>query len=85
MSRLNKRLEKRIGYTFKNVEWLTLALTHRSVGGKNNERLEFLGDSILSFVIAEHLFDHFPQAREGQMSRLRARLVKGVTLAEFGR
>jgi len=81
----NSVLEKRIGYQFVDPEWLTLALTHRSLGGKNNERLEFLGDSILGVVIAEYLFARFPDAREGQMSRLRARLVKGVTLAELGR
>src|SRR5690606_9145249 len=62
-----------------------LALTHRSLGGRNNERLEFLGDSILNFVAAEALFERFPQAREGQLSRLRARLVKGVTLAELAK
>ena len=85
MSQSKKRLEKRIGYVFNDQDWLTLALTHRSLGGRNNERLEFLGDSILSFVIAEYLFERFPKAREGQMSRLRARLVKGVTLAEIAR
>jgi len=79
------RLERKIGYTFKDQELLLLALTHRSLGGRNNERLEFLGDSILNFVAAEMLFQHFPQAREGQLSRLRARLVKGVTLAELAK
>jgi ribonuclease III len=62
---------------------LTLALTHRSVGGRNNERLEFLGDSIVNHVIAEALYNRFPDAREGQMSRMRASLVKGETLAEI--
>ncbi len=56
-------------------------MTHRSVGGGNNERLEFLGDSIVNFVIGEALFERFPAAREGQLSRLRAGLVKGQTLA----
>lgn len=60
-------------------------MTHRSYGGMNNERLEFLGDSIVNFVIAEALFQQFPEAREGQLSRLRARLVKGQTLAELAR
>lgn len=80
-----ERLQRRLGYTFRNDELLLLALTHRSFGGRNNERLEFLGDSILNMVIAEYLYQHFGAAREGQLSRLRARLVKGVTLAELAR
>jgi ribonuclease-3 len=60
-----------------------LALAHRSVGSRNNERLEFLGDSIVNHVIAEALYQQFPQAREGEMSRMRAALVKGDTLAEL--
>lgn len=79
------RLQRRIGYQFNEPERLLLALTHRSHGNRNNERLEFLGDSIVNMVIAEHLYQHFEQAREGQLSRLRARMVKGVTLAEIGR
>lgn len=79
------RLQKRLGYQFRDPELLTLALTHRSHGNQNNERLEFLGDSIVNMVIAEHLYLHFENAREGQLSRLRARMVKGVTLAEIGR
>jgi ribonuclease-3 len=78
-------LYKKIGYSFSDEALLTLALSHRSVGGKNNERLEFLGDSILNFVIGEDLFHRFSDADEGQLSRLRARMVKGVTLAELGR
>jgi ribonuclease-3 len=78
-------LSRRIGYQFRDTSRLELALTHRSYGGKNNERLEFLGDSIVNFVIGEALFQRFPQAREGQLSRLRARLVKGQTLAELAR
>ncbi len=78
-------LQKQLGYRFKDDGLLELALTHRSFGGQNNERIEFLGDSILNFVIAEALFQQFPQAKEGQLSRLRARLVKGVTLAEIAR
>ncbi len=79
------RLERRIGYHFSDESLLDLALTHRSYRGDNNERLEFLGDAILSFVIAEALYQRFPKAKEGQLSRLRARLVKGVTLAEIGK
>jgi ribonuclease-3 len=75
----------RLGYDFKDLDLLQLALSHRSVGGNNNERLEFLGDSIVNFVIAEALYRKFPKAKEGQLSRLRAGLVKGVTLAEVGK
>tara|TARA_B100000929_G_scaffold290109_1_gene282623 strand:+ start:1843 stop:2532 length:690 start_codon:yes stop_codon:yes gene_type:complete len=76
---------RRIGHEFQDASLLELAMTHRSFGGRNNERLEFLGDSIVNFVIAEALFERFPEAREGQLSRLRARLVKGQTLAELAR
>ncbi|MEX6504160.1 ribonuclease III [Pseudomonas zhanjiangensis] len=79
------RLERQLGYRFKNQELMVLALTHRSFAGRNNERLEFLGDAILNFVAGEALFERFPQAREGQLSRLRARLVKGETLAVLAR
>ncbi|MDY6798771.1 MAG: ribonuclease III [Pseudomonadota bacterium] len=79
------RLQRQIGYDFSDPELLNLALTHRSFGNSNNERLEFLGDSIVNMVIAEHLYLNFEKAREGQLSRLRARMVKGVTLAEIGR
>ncbi|WP_404368862.1 ribonuclease III [Marinobacter sp.] len=79
------QLQRRIGYQFNDPERLMLALTHRSFGNQNNERLEFLGDSIVNMVIAEYLYSSFERAREGQLSRLRARMVKGVTLAEIGR
>jgi ribonuclease-3 len=58
------------------------ALTHRSASGPNNERLEFLGDAVLNLVVARHLFAAFPQATEGELSRLRSRLVSGEPLAE---
>ena len=79
------KLSQRIGYDFEDESLIHLALTHRSKGGKNNERLEFLGDSIVNFVIAEALFEKFPAAKEGKLSRLRARLVRGTTLAELAR
>lgn len=78
-----KRLCRRLGYEFKNLAFLKQALTHCSAGSENNERYEFLGDSILSFVIAHALFSKFPEQTEGQLSRLRAFLVKGEMLAEI--
>lgn len=80
-----QRLEERLGYQFEDQRQLQLALTHRSHGATNNERLEFLGDSILNFIIGEALFSRFSQAREGQLSRLRSQLVKGETLAALAR
>jgi ribonuclease-3 len=74
-----------LGYTFKNEGLLRDALTHRSAGPSNNERLEFLGDSILSFVITDELYRRFPVCDEGELSRFRARLVKGETLATTAR
>ena len=79
------KLSQRIGYTFRDESLITLALTHRSKSGVNNERLEFLGDSILNFVIADALFEKFSNAKEGKLSRLRARMVKGVTLATIAK
>lgn len=80
-----KLLSVKLGYVFDDDSLLTTALTHRSFGSNNNERLEFLGDSILNFTIAEQLFRQFPSAAEGDLSRLRAALVKGDTLAEIAR
>ncbi len=71
---LNK-LEQLLNYQFSKPELLTEAVTHRSASSKNNERLEFLGDSILNFVIAADLFERFPKSSEGDLSRLRASLV----------
>jgi ribonuclease-3 len=73
------------GYRFQNQSLLDAALTHRSAGRYNNERLEFLGDAILGFVIAETLYERFPQAEEGMLTRLRASLVKRETLAGIAR
>ncbi len=80
-----QRLLHRLGYDFQDEKLFDLALTHRSCGAQNNERLEFLGDSILNFAVGEALFERFPEAREGQLSRLRAQMVKGETLAEIAR
>lgn len=80
-----KKLESRVAYTFKNASLLDQSVTHRSFGDRNNERLEFLGDSILNFVVAAALFNQFPDASEGDLSRLRARMVKQQTLAEIAR
>ena len=86
MSKISlERLYKELGYKFKEPGLLRLALTHRSVGKNNYERLEFLGDSILSFVISTKLYDQFPRIDEGRLSRLRASLVKGEYLAELAR
>ncbi|MFC0118807.1 ribonuclease III [Pseudoalteromonas xiamenensis] len=79
-----KELYKKIGYEFESPAFLEQAMTHRSYKGQHNERLEFLGDSILSFVIANALYHKFPKAREGDLSRMRSTLVRGQTLAEFG-
>jgi ribonuclease-3 len=73
------------GYTFQNIELLETALTHRSTGKNNNERLEFLGDSILGFVITEKLYQLFPNEPEGVLTRLRANLVNKETLAGLAR
>lgn len=79
------QLQRRLGYCFQDEQLLQQALTHRSAAGLHNERLEFLGDSILSFVIADALYRQFPKVNEGDMSRMRATLVRGKTLAELGR
>jgi len=76
-------LIRRIDYTFDNPEYLQTALTHRSAQGSNNERMEFLGDAILSYLISIELYQRFPDATEGELSRLRASLVKGETLAKI--
>lgn len=74
-------LLRRLGYAFNDPVLLTEALTHRSAGSRHNERLEFLGDAILNFIVAEQLFGRFSRATEGELSRLRASLVKKETLA----
>jgi len=78
-------LAERLGHLFKDQNLLALALTHRSATGQNNERLEFLGDGVLNFVIAAELFRLRPELSEGDLSRLRATLVRGQTLAEIAK
>ncbi|WP_296891681.1 ribonuclease III [Thiobacillus sp.] len=80
---LNQRLQQALGYTFARSDLLTQALTHRSYGALNNERLEFLGDSVLNCTVARALYDAFPELPEGSLSRLRANLVRQETLAEI--
>jgi ribonuclease-3 len=76
-------LSKRLAYSFVNSNLLTQALTHRSYSAQNNERLEFLGDGALNFMIAHQLYQRFPTIAEGDLSRLRAQLVKESTLSEI--
>ncbi len=78
-------LERRLGYCFKNIEYLKLALTHRSYSAVHNERLEFLGDSILNFSISSILFDRYRFMNEGDLSRLRANLVNQLSLEKIAR
>ncbi|MGA9163629.1 MAG: ribonuclease III [Thiobacillus sp.] len=78
---LSQRLQQALGYTFVRADLLTQALTHRSYGSANNERLEFLGDSVLNCTVARALYDAFPDLPEGSLSRLRANLVRQETLA----
>ncbi|MCW8956340.1 MAG: ribonuclease III [Gammaproteobacteria bacterium] len=79
------RLIKALEYSFKDQQLLNEALTHRSASSKNNERLEFLGDSILNFVIAAELFKRYPDSPEGDLSRLRSSLVKKEGLVLIAR
>jgi|YelNatPaOPRAMG01_1025707.scaffolds.fasta_scaffold13204_2 ribonuclease-3 len=83
MVRKLKELQKRLGYNFKKRDLLIQALTHPSFGFPHNERLEFLGDSILGACISHLLFEAFPQAKEGELSKRRAHLVKEKTLCEI--
>lgn len=78
-------LTARIGHRFRDTQLLEQALTHRSASSRHNERLEFLGDAILNFLIAEALFQRVPNAREGVLTRSRASLVRRQSLAEIAR
>jgi|SRR5580698_4143782 ribonuclease-3 len=75
-------LKEKLGYEPRDLDLFKAALTHRSVSGANNERLEFLGDAVLNLLIAEHLYRAFPTASEGDLSRLRSRVVSSEPLAE---
>ena len=74
-------LSRIIHYTFNDPSLMIMALTHRSFSAQHNERLEFLGDSVLSFLIANELYKRFPRIDEGDLSRLRAQLVKETSLS----
>jgi ribonuclease-3 len=78
-------LSSQLEYAFSNETLLTEALTHRSAAAINNERLEFLGDGILNFVIAARLFEQYPDMQEGDLSRLRASLVNKDSLADIAK
>lgn len=83
MSTARRKFCRALGYSFDSTALLDKALTHRSAATDNNERLEFLGDAILSFVVADELYARVPEASEGDLSRLRASLVKRDTLASI--
>lgn len=76
-------LQSALGYEFRDTALLRQALTHRSSHAFNNERLEFLGDGVLNFAVADMLYRRYHQAPEGDLSRMRARLVREETLAEI--
>lgn len=86
-----RQLQKRLGMEFSNLSLLTRALTHRSYVNEHpealedNERLEFLGDAVLDFVVGAWLYHHFPEMEEGRLTQLRTALVRTETLAEFAR
>jgi ribonuclease-3 len=76
---------RQLAYTFRDQDLLARALTHRSKGIKHNERLEFLGDSVLNLVISSELYDRYPNLTEGELTRVRASLVRQPTLAAHAR
>ncbi len=78
-------LHNRLGYRFRNPALLEQALCHRSAGKPHNERLEFLGDAVLGFIVSDLLYHRFPNAPEGDLSRIRSRLVQRSTLAAVAR
>ncbi len=80
MDRRLEALQQRVGYSFAEPELLARALTHRSSGAEHNERLEFLGDAVLSLAVSSLLFDHFAGSDEGDLTRVRAHLVREESL-----
>jgi ribonuclease-3 len=80
-----RQLQERLQYQFRDPELLSLALSHRSCGSRNNERLEFLGDSILGVTVTDFLYQQFPQAREGDLSRMRSQIVRAESLAQVAK
>jgi ribonuclease-3 len=82
---MTEKLEKNLDYKFKNKQLLNVALRHKSVGRLSNERMEFLGDAVLNFIIAAELLHRYPKFREGDLSRLRSNLVNQDALAELAR
>lgn len=80
---MSSRLEQALGYCFTQPEMLRQALTHRSHSSSHNERLEYLGDSVLNCTVATLLYQQFPKLKEGELSRLRANLVRQEALAEI--
>jgi ribonuclease-3 len=85
MSRAHAELCRRLAYEFRDPALLARALRHRSRGGDNNERLEFLGDSVLNLVVSGELYDRYPDLPEGDLTRLRASLVRKPALAAHAR
>ena len=86
MSAKIEKAESLLGYQFKNKDWAERALTHASAGAQiNYERLEFLGDRVLGLVIANALFEQFPDEKEGALAKRLSALVRGETLADIGR
>lgn len=83
MNKDQRELEAKLDYQFSDQTLLKQALTHRSMGKSNNERLEFIGDSVLGLVISTEIYERFPEIDEGELSRRRASLVRGDTLAEI--
>lgn len=83
MTNNKKLLEHALGYQFKDAALLDKALTHCSAGADNNERFEFLGDSLVNLIVAQALYEQFPKAAEGELTRLRAICVRGETLAKI--
>jgi ribonuclease-3 len=80
-----RQLQERLQYQFRDPELLSLALSHRSCGSRNNERLEFLGDAILGVTVTDFLYRQFPQAREGDLSRMRSQIVRAESLAQVAK